>query len=208
MIGIIEKVIVECLMEVGDDALREDVFREAAIPLDRVYRLDQHYPDAETGRLIGAVLKVTGLSSDQLYELFSIVFFNVIEDVFPEFLRMCNSSEELVRKQAKIHALIAAGSRNPGESSKSTDKFSMQDEGPHRITVRYHSELQLCGLYETLVRVAAERFGDTVEIPPHDCRAGRSDQCRISVRWTSIGGRKTHLTGEGAGHELDGAAHV
>lgn len=193
MIGVIEKVVVECLLEIGDEELVQDVFFAAGIPPDRVYRMDQHYPDAETARLIKSALKVTGVSTQELFDLFGKTFFDVVADVFPEFLRMSKSSEDLVRKQAKIHALIAAGSRKPGESRKSTDKFQLLDLGPHDIQVRYKSELQLCGLYETLVRHAAERFGDTVKFAPHECAHNGADACIISVRWTSIAGRPTHF---------------
>ena len=63
MIGVIEKVVVECLLEIGDEELVQDVFFAAGIPPDRVYRMDQHYPDAETARLINSALKVTGVST-------------------------------------------------------------------------------------------------------------------------------------------------
>ena len=124
---------------------------------------------------------------------FPASFFDVVEDVFPEFLRMSATSEDLVRKQAKIHALIAAGSRKPGESSKSTDKFQLLDRGKHDIVVRYKSDLQLCGLYETLVRHAAARYGDTIEIARHECAHNGADACTIGVRWTSIAGRPTRF---------------
>ena len=124
MIGVIEKVIVDCLYEAGGEDLRRSVFTEAAIPIDRVYRMDQHYDDTETASLITATLKITGISPQELYDLFSRVFFDVVEDVFPEFLRMSATSEDLVRKQAKIHALIAAGSRKPGQARNRRTSFS------------------------------------------------------------------------------------
>lgn len=193
MIGIIEKVIVDCLLDVGDDELRLDVFFDAGIPPDRVYRMDEHYSDAETARLIASALRLTNVEPDQFYELFSRVFFDVIQDVFPEFLRMSETSEDLVRKQAKIHALIAAGCRKPGESEKSTDKFQLEDRGPHDIVVRYKSELQLCALYERLVHFAAARYGDEVRIASHDCAHNGADLCTIAVKWTAIGGRPTRF---------------
>lgn len=153
--------------------------------------MDQHYPDTETARLIEASISVTGLSERELFKLFSRVFFEFIENVFPEFLRMSRTSEDLVRKQAKIHALIAAGSRQPGESAKSTDKFQLEDHGPHHISVRYKSELQLCGLYEELVKEAAERFGDEVMLDRQD------DACDgasiMTVKWTSVAGQPTQF---------------
>ncbi|MEM9577084.1 MAG: heme NO-binding domain-containing protein [Pseudomonadota bacterium] len=193
MIGVIEKTVVDCLLEVGDQELVQDVFFAANIPPDRVYRMDRHYPDGETGRLINAVLKVTGLTPEQLFELFAKVFFEVVEDVFPEFLRMSKTSEDLVRKQAKIHALIAAGGRKPGESNKSTDKFQLEDRGPNEIAVRYQSELQLCGLYQTLVGYAADLFGDTVLIEHSECAHEGAEFCKIHVKWTSIAGQPTRF---------------
>ncbi|MEO1689533.1 MAG: heme NO-binding domain-containing protein [Pseudomonadota bacterium] len=193
MIGIIEKVIVDCLLDIGGDELRLDVFLDAGIPPERVYRIDQHYPDAETARLIASALRCTGLAEPELFRRLSVSFFDVVEHVFPEFLRMCRTSEELVRRQAKIHALIAAGSRRPGESEKSTDKFAMESLGPHHVRVRYRSELQLDGFFETLVREAAARFGDEVEIPPYARGGGGADGSMITVKWTSIAGRPTRF---------------
>jgi len=70
VIGIIEKVLVDCLLSVGGDELKLDAFLHAGIRNDRVYRLDRHYPDDETGRLLTAALHVTGLESDALFEVF------------------------------------------------------------------------------------------------------------------------------------------
>lgn len=193
MIGIIEKIIVDCLHEAGDDETRQDVFFDAGIPPDRVYRLDRHYPDEETARLIVSSLKITGLETQAFFDLFASVFFDVLEDVFPEFLRMSKTSADLVRKQAKIHALMAAGSRKPGESEKTTDKFQMEEKGPHEVVVRYKSELQLCGLYETIVRAAAERYGDAVVFADHECAAKGADACVMTMRWTSIAGQPTEF---------------
>jgi hypothetical protein len=193
VIGVIEKVMVDCLLELGDAELVQDIFFAAGIPPDRVYRMDQHYPDAETAKLIDAALRLTGKTEQQLFDLFARVFFDVIELVFPEFLRMCETSEDLVRKQVKIHALIAAGSRKPGESAKSTDKFLLEDRGPHDILVRYKSELQICLLYETLVRHAAARFGDTVEITRKGCAHEGAEACIFAVKWTALGGKPTPL---------------
>lgn len=193
MIGIIEKIIVDCLLVVGDDETRLDVFFDAGIPPDRVYRLDRHYPDEETARLIVSSLKITGLNTQAFFDLFTVMFFDVLEDVFPEFLRMSKTSADLVRKQAKIHALMAAGSRKPGESEKSTDKFQMLEKGPHEVVVRYKSELQLCGLYETIVRAAAERYGDTVVFADHECVSHGADACVMTMQWTSIAGQPTEF---------------
>ncbi|MEO0371483.1 MAG: heme NO-binding domain-containing protein [Pseudomonadota bacterium] len=195
MIGIIEKVVVDCLLQEGGDELRQDVFLAAGIPNDRVYRMDKHYPDTETASLLSATMSVTGMEEAQLFQLFSAVFFDVVEDVFPEFIRMCDTSEDLVRKQAKIHALIAAGSREPGESSKSTDKFQLKDHGPYHISVRYKSDLQLPGLYEALVKEAASLYGDEVALSRGDCPEG-SGATIMTVKWVSIAGHPTEYAPE------------
>ncbi|WP_299631891.1 heme NO-binding domain-containing protein [uncultured Roseobacter sp.] len=194
MIGIIEKVIVDSLLELGGDELRQDVFFVAKIPNDRIYRIDRHYDDGETMRLIEAVLQVTGLETSELFDLLSEAFLEFVEGVFPEFLRMSRTSEDLVRKQAKIHALIAAGSRKPGDSQKSADKFRIEDHGPHHITVHYQSQLQLCGFYEALVRAAAKHFGDEVVFASHECAHEGANACRMTMKWTSVAGTPTFFT--------------
>lgn len=159
------------------------------MPVDRVFRLDQNYPDEETGRLIDATLNQSGLDADALFALFSRTFIRFIRDVFPQFMTMSENSEELVRMQAKIHALIAAGMRSKEERGATTDKFTLVDQGPHRLTVRYRSHLQLSGLYKQLVRDMATEFGGKVEIDTLDCRKAGAEACRFCVRWIAIGGR-------------------
>ncbi|WP_299962452.1 heme NO-binding domain-containing protein [uncultured Roseobacter sp.] len=191
MIGIIEKVVVECLLEAGGDELRLDAFLKAGIPNDRVYRIDSHYPDEETQRLIAATLEVTGLSEDALFKLFSARFFEVIAQVFPKFIEMAESSEDLVRMQAKIHALMASGTRTPEGSSETEDKFTVEEQSDHHLIVRYRSHLQLCGLYIKLVEACAHRFGDEVVLEELTCRNRGDDACRIRVKWTAIDGVPT-----------------
>ncbi|MEM7733211.1 MAG: heme NO-binding domain-containing protein [Pseudomonadota bacterium] len=190
MIGIIEKVLVDCLLEAGGDELREDVFFAAGVPPDRVYRMDQHYPDAETARLLQASLAQTNLSEQELFTLFTTRFFAIIDDVFPEFLRMCKSSEDLLRKQIKIHAIMAGGCRETEDRQQVNDKFQLTDMGPHDIEVRYKSELQLCLLYETLMQYAVDRFGDTVVMEKRSCPTGEHGTV-YRLRWTAIAGLPT-----------------
>lgn len=189
MIGIIQKTLTECLLEAGGEELRQAVFREARVPLDRAFRMDQNYPDEEMGRLIEATQRVTGLDADAVFGLFSRAFIDLVKDVFPKFIAMSESSEELVRMQAKIHALIGAGLRSKAERDATVDKFHLEDQGPHRITVRYRSALQLCGLYKRLVRDMAAEFGDTVEIDTLRCRKAGADACGFCVRWTALAGQ-------------------
>jgi hypothetical protein len=191
MIGIIQRTLSECLVEAGGEALRTAVFRDAGVPEDRVFRMDQNYPDEETGRLIDATLRLSGLDTEALFGLFSKTFIRFIREVFPQFMIMSENSEDLVRMQAKIHALIAAGMRSKEERDATTDKFVLVDHGPHRLTVRYRSQLQLCGLYKQLVRDMAAEFGDRVEIDTLDCRKAGAEACRFCVRWIAIGGRAT-----------------
>ncbi len=191
MIGIIEKVLVDCLLEAGGEELKADAFLKAGIPRDRVYRLDRHYPDEETGRLLAAALHVTGLEEGKLFEIFSDNFLDVIGTVFPRFLEMASNSEELVRMQAKIHALIAAGIRTRRGSTQTTDKFQLESLNEHHLIVRYRSELQLCGLYTKLVEAAARRYGDEVLVEEMSCRHKGAEACRMSVKWLSIDGNLT-----------------
>lgn len=197
MIGVIEKVVVDCLLELGGEELRQDVFFAAGIPADRVYRMDQHYPDTETARLLDASLQLTNLSDKQLYELYSERFFDIIEVVFPEFLRMCRSSKDLMRKQIKIHSIMAAGCRALEDSQQVNDKFHLVDKGPHEIEVHYNSELQLCLLYETMMQFVIDRYGDTVIVEKRDADGDGQEGTIYRLRWTSIGGVPTGLQEDG-----------
>ena len=117
----------------------------------------------------------------------------MIDQVFPEFLDMCANSEDLVRRQIKIHAIMAAGCRAPEERQHVMGKFHLVDNGPHDIELHYKSELRLFDLCETLLRFGAERFGDTIEIVRHQHVQDTQDACVFAIRWTSIDGVPTHF---------------
>jgi len=106
----------------------------------------------------------------------------VVEAVFPKFLEMAANSEELVRMQAKIHALIAAGIRSPEGSSETNDKFKLDVVEDHHFHVTYKSELQLCALYKILVRFTADRFGDEIDIEELGCRYKGASNCQFSIK--------------------------
>ena len=195
MIGIIQKTLTECLLEQGGDDLRCAVFREAGIPESRVFKLDQNYPDEEAGRLLEATVTVTGLDREAVFKLFSKTFIKLLKDLFPQFMKV-QDSEELIRMQAKIHALIAAGLSSAKEREKMTDKFLLEDQGPHKMNVIYRSQLQLCGLYKRLASDLAADYGDSIEINTVDCRKRGAYACKLCVRWTAIGGKPTKPVGQ------------
>lgn len=188
MIGIIQRTLTDCLRDLGGEPLCQAVFARAGVPSDRKFRMDQNYPDEEMGRLIEATLHVTGLDQAAVFTHFSRAFIGLVKEVFPQFMAMSQNSEDLVRMQAKIHALIGAGMRSKAERDATTDKFTLEDDGPHRMVVRYKSQLQLCGLYKSLVREMAAEFGDSVEIETLHCRKKGADACSFCVRWTHIDG--------------------
>jgi hypothetical protein len=191
MIGIIQKTLTECLLQAGGEDLRRAVFREAGVPEDRVFRMDQNYPDDELGRLIETTKRLTGLGTDAVDALFAKTFVRLVKQVFPQFMAMSAHSEDLVRLQARIHALIGSGLRSKAERDATTDKFHLEEDGQHRIVVRYRSHLQLCGLYRHLVQAMAEEFGDTVDIATVRCRRRGAETCAFRVGWTSLAGRLT-----------------
>lgn len=191
MIGIIQKTLTECLLQAGGDDLRRAVFREAGVPEDRIFRMDQNYPDDEMGRLIEATKRLTGLDGNAVDAVFAQTFVRLVKQVFPQFMAMSAHSEDLVRLQARIHALIGAGLRSKAERDATTDKFHLEEDGQHRIVVRYRSHLQLCGLYRQLVQAMADEFGDTVDISTVRCRRKGAETCAFRVGWTMLAGRPT-----------------
>jgi hypothetical protein len=193
MIGIIQKTLTECLLQAGGDDLRRAVFHEAGVPEDRVFRMDQNYADKEMGRLLEATKRLTGLESDAVGALFARTFLCLVKAVFPQFIAMSADSEALVRMLARIHALIGSGLRSQVERDATADKFHLQEQGPHRIVVRYRSNLQLCGLYRHLVRATADQFGVTVDIATLQCRQSGTETCSFRVTRTAISGRPTGL---------------
>ncbi len=188
MIGLVQKALAECLLDTGGDALRRAVYRKVGVPEDRVYRLDQGYPDIETGRMLEATTTLTGLGTEEVYTLLSRSFVRLVSDVFPGFLTLAKNSEDLIRTQAKIQALVAAGLQSERPHAPPVDKFQLEEDVPHQITLHYRSERPLCGLYKRLVQDLVDLFGDTMRIETLACRKSGADACRFCLRWTSVAG--------------------
>lgn len=189
MLGIIQKTLVECLHQAGGDDLRRAVFREAGVEEDRVFRIDQSYPDTELQALFDATKSIAGLSDAALADTFARVFFQIVNEIFPEFTTMARNSEDLLKLQAKIHAMIASGQRDPTIRKGVDDKFKLVENGHHRVRVQYTSALQLCGFYCALARAAAQEYGDRIEIETMRCRKRNDDLCEFRIRWLELAGR-------------------
>jgi hypothetical protein len=184
MIGIIQKVLVELLENVGGNELRTKVMERAGVDPATKYRIDQNYSDAECMRLIEASIAETGHSPEEIYTLYAKAFLDEANKLFPRFFQMSENSQAFLQRQAKIHAIMAAGLRGEQAQKRVTDKFEagLLDNGDMRVF--YRSPNRLCGLFEALAVECGNYYNENVIVNCENCaKKTGSDACVFRLNW-------------------------
>lgn len=177
--------VLNTLTKSGGDDLRNRVLDRAGIERDREFRIDTNYSDTECLELLDAATEEIGCTEKELFDLFSAQFVAETREIFPQFYSGCKNSEEFLRKQVAIHALIGASLRDKGQRQAINDKFVIEDTAPGSLTVRYNSPNKLCGLYHSLAHAVAESYKDTLTVRTICCskKSGTGTACEFLVSW-------------------------
>jgi hypothetical protein len=151
--------------------------QEAGIPIDRTYRLNESYDDAEARRLTAAAFKrLTG-------EDVATAFFNDTLTRFPMWFQLCKNSRQFLEMQPEIHNTFAIGLQRPEDRDAVTTKFrleKLEDE----LVVHYRSANQMCDMYKAIAQLVFNHFGDTATIDEHRCQKRGDNECVLRIRWT------------------------
>lgn len=182
MVGLIQKILLDLAEEKGGPEAVAEVRRRAGVPVDRVFRLGESYPDDEWQRLLAATCAVLGLTEEEGLEAFADVFARDALTRFATWFDMSRSSRELLERQITIHNVFASGVQDPVAKKAMVDKFRIE-KSPDEIVTHYRSANKLCGLYRALARRMFRHYGDPAVIEETRCMHRGDEECEIHVRW-------------------------
>jgi len=170
---------------VGGEDLRDRVLDRASVERDRQFRIDTIYSDAECLKLLDSAREEIGCSDKELFDIYASAFVAETQKIFPQFYATCSTSEEFLRKQAAIHALIGASLRDKDQQQSINDKFEIEDSSPGNLLVHYDSPNKLCGLYHALAHAVADVYDDKLSVRTVNCskRNSKGTACEFLVTW-------------------------
>jgi hypothetical protein len=150
---------------------------EAGIPEDRVYRLNEPYPDSEAQRLIAATVR--WISLDDIAE----AFFTDTVTRFPTWFAMCKSSREFLEMQPEIHNTFAVGLQRPEDREAVREKFRVEKlDG--ELVMHYRSPNRLCDMYKAIARRVIRHYQETATIDEPRCMNRGDADCEMRIRWS------------------------
>jgi len=150
---------------------------EAGIPEDRVYRLNEPYPDSEAQRLLAAVTR--RISLEDIAE----AFFTDTVIRFPTWFAMCKSSREFLEMQPEIHNTFAVGLQRPEDRDAVREKFRLE-KLDRELVMHYRSPNRLCDMYKAIAQRVIRHYQETATIDEPRCMKRGDRDCEMRIRWS------------------------
>lgn len=187
MLGLIQNLLLRLVEERTGSQGRNAVLEGAGVPLSRLFRIGEDYPDVEFQRLLQSALRVTGLDEGRFLTAYAELFFRDARERWPAWFTSSPHSRSFIEKQCAIHNIFASGLGDQGARAAVADKFRVERHAD-RILTHYRSPNRLCGLYKALALRVVDYYGDSVEIMEHRCMHRGDEECEIELRWSSFKG--------------------
>jgi hypothetical protein len=159
----------------GQEAVGE-VLAEAGVPADRVYRLNEPYPETEAQRLAVAVSR--RLSVEDVAE----AFFRDTVERFPTWFAMCKNSREFLEMQPEIHNTFAVGLQRPEDREAVRDKFRLE-KLDNELVIHYRSPNRMCDMYKAIARRVFHHYQETATLDEPRCMKRGDADCQMRIRW-------------------------
>ena len=186
MIGLIQKVALDVVEQLGGVTALERVRERAALPSDRLYRLGDAYPDDECQRLFQAAIEILELTEDAFLNSYADRFGRDVQRRFGKWFDLAQNSRQFLEFQTTIHNTFASGVVDPAARQAVKDKFNVETIDSRNIITHYRSPNRLCKLYRALGQWMAGYYGDQIEFEDPQCQLRGDDECEIHVRWTHV----------------------
>jgi hypothetical protein len=154
-----------------------ETLKEAGIPTDRRYRLNDPYDDSEARRLSEVVSR--RVPPEEIAE----AFFKDTLVRFPTWFQMCKTSREFLEMQPQIHNTFAHSLQQPEEQNAVRDKFrleKLEDE----LVVHYRSPNVMCDMYRAIAQHVFRHYEDNGTIDEPRCMKRGDEECEIRIRWS------------------------
>lgn len=150
--------------------------QEAGIPIDRTYRLNESYDDAEARRLTAAAFKrLTG-------EDVATAFFNDTLTRFPMWFQLCKNSRQFLEMQPEIHNTFGVGLQRPEDRDAVRAKFRLE-KFDDELVVHYRSANRMCGIYKAIAQRVFDHYRETATIDEQQCMNRGDEECEMRIRW-------------------------
>jgi hypothetical protein len=159
----------------GPEAVAQTL-ADAGISADRVYRLNEPYPDSEAQRLTAAASRY--LSLDDIAE----AFFQDTIVRFPTWFEMCKTSREFLEMQPEIHNTFAHGLQRPEERDAVREKFRLEKLADE-LVVHYRSPNGLCDMYKAIAERVFRHYREQATIDEPNCMKRGDSECQLRIRW-------------------------
>lgn len=149
---------------------------DAGLPGDRVYRLNEPYPDHEAQLLTRAA--VGRITVENIAE----EFFQDTLARFPTWFEMCKTSREFLEMQPEIHNTFANGLQRPEDRDAVRDKFRLE-KLKDELVVHYRSPNRLCEMYKAIAQHVFQHYREEATIDEPHCVSRGDDECELRIRW-------------------------
>jgi predicted hydrocarbon binding protein len=149
---------------------------EAGLPAERIYRLNEPYPDSEAQRLTAVAMHL--ISVEEVAQ----TFFEDTVMRFPKWFEMCKTSRQFLEMQPEIHNTFAVGLQKPAERDAVRDKFRLErldDE----LVVHYRSPNRLCDMYKAIAQHVFRHYKEKATIDETQCMKRGDAECELRIRW-------------------------
>jgi hypothetical protein len=149
---------------------------DAGLPGDRVYRLNEPYPDSEAQQLTRSAL--CRISLEDIAE----EFFQDTIDRFPMWFEMCKTSRQFLEMQPEIHNTFAHGLQRPEDRDAVREKFRLE-KLPEELVVHYRSPNHFCAMYKAIAQHVFRHYRERATIDEPRCVSRGDDECELRIRW-------------------------
>lgn len=182
MVGLVQKLLLDLVEEVGGPGTAADVKRRAGVPFDRVFHMQEVYDDAEFQRLFAAACEVLNLTQEQAEKVYADYFLRDGLKRWPTWFEMSSNARQFLERQPAIHNNFATGVQDPTAREAIIDKFRLEKLDAELI-MHYRSPNHLCGLYMALARWIIEHYGDRATVRESACVSNGDAECQIHIHW-------------------------
>lgn len=183
MIGLIQKLVLAMVAEMGGIEAVHEVKRRTGIPEDFEFRIDTDYDDTQMNMLLANACDVLKVSEDAALKAFSAYFLRDIQARFPVFLARAQTSRDFLLQQTTIHNMLGSGLRNAEKLKAINDKFSVEKLEGGDLQVYYKSKNQWCTLYRELVYDVAKLYQENLSLTTTQCRKRGDERCAFRLHW-------------------------
>lgn len=189
MVGLIQKLFLDMVRKMGGEDLVTQIKQDAGIPTDRIYQINDIYPDEEWQRLLASGLKVLKITPEQADEVYADYFLKDAMKRFPMWFEMCKTSYDFLVIQPTIHNCFATSVIDQKDRDVINDKFVVDQspEHPNKLITHYRSGNHHCGLYKALAKCLFKHYNDEARIEEKKCLKQGDKECEIHFNWSKLG---------------------